>query len=109
MANPRLQPPAWEYFLLVSYETFPPPALDAAQVAAEVAEVRRTAPMSTAVIRALRKALTLYHPDKNRAEELGAEWAAMAEELAKMASLLLETYRRKITATSTSDADPDTV
>ena len=40
--------------LLVSYETFPPPALDAAQVAAEVAEVRRTASMSTAVIRASR-------------------------------------------------------
>ena len=52
--------------------------------------------MSPAVIKALRRALLLYHPDKNRAH--GDEWAETAEEIAKMATALLEYYRRRISA-----------
>ena len=40
-------------------------------------------------IKWLRKALVAYHPDKNRAEKYGVHWAALCEELAKLASELL--------------------
>jgi hypothetical protein len=95
-----MQPPAWQHFLLTAYSAFVPPSLTAAQAVTELAEVRAIAPMSTGVIRALRRALTLYHPDKNLAQEHGEEWAQVAEELAKMATVLLETYRRKISSAS---------
>ena len=61
-------------------------------------------PMSAGVLKVLRRALTLYHPDKNREDARGAEWAATAEELAKMATALLEEYRRKIRATSSMES-----
>ena len=103
LANPRLQPPAWQHFLLTAYSAFIPPSLTPAQAASEAAEARAIAPMSTGVIRALRRALTLYHPDKNRPQDHGEEWAHLAEELAKLATVLLETYRRRISSTSSAE------
>ena len=50
--------------------------------------------MSPAVIKALRRALLLYHPDKNRAH--GDDWAETAEEIAKLATALIEHYRRRV-------------
>ena len=56
--------------------------------------------MSSGVTRALRRSLLLYHPDKNRKDIHGAEWAEAAEELAKLATVLLENYRRRIKAST---------
>ena len=58
--------------------------------------------MSSGVLRALRRALTHYHPDKNRAELYGAEWAQLAEDVSKMLTELLEHYRRRIATTASS-------
>ena len=49
-----------------------------------------------AINAALRKALLLYHPDKNRADNHGREWASTAEAVTRMATALLDYYRRRI-------------
>ena len=96
LGNPRLQPPAWQHFLLVVYEHFPPPSLDAEQRAAEVRRIRSVEAMSAGVLRALRQALIVFHPDRNRAEARGAEWASVAEEISKMATELIEQYKGRV-------------
>ena len=96
LLNPRMQPPAWLHFLHTLYSGFPPRSLSTAQAHAEAAQLASVAPMSAEVLRALRRSLVLYHPDKNRRTEHGAEWAQLAEEISKLASMLLEHYRRRI-------------
>ena len=103
MMHLRAQPPAWQQFLLTLYAEFPPPTLDAQQCEAEARAVVATAPMSAGVLKCLRRALLLYHPDKNRAEDTGAEWAALAEEVSKMGTELMAHYRQRVAATSSED------
>ena len=103
MMHLRAQPPAWQQFLLTLYAEFPPPTLDAQQCEAEARAVAATAPMSAGVLKCLRRALLLYHPDKNRAEDTGAEWAALAEEVSKMGTELMAHYRQRVAATSSED------
>ena len=100
LSNPRLQPPAWQLFLQTVYSELPPRGLSAEQSATEAASLAEVAAMSSGVLRALRRALLLYHPDKNRAEEHGGEWAAVAEEVTKMATSLLLHYRDRVAASS---------
>ena len=87
--NPRAQPPAWQHLLLTIYSEFPPPAQS---MEADLRVVGTTAPMSAGVLKALRRAMVVYHPDKNRKEVVGEEWAATAEEVTKMASWLFAHY-----------------
>jgi len=94
LAQPQLMPPAWQFFLLAVYDAFPPRSLTPSQRTEESDKVRRVPPMSPAVIKALRRALLLYHPDKNRAH--GDDWAETAEEIAKLATALIEHYRRRV-------------
>jgi hypothetical protein len=105
LGNPSLTPPAWQLFLHTVYmePTLLPRMLSREQSAREAAALAELPSMSSGVLRALRKALTLYHPDKNRAEEHGAEWAGLAEEVSKMATALLEHYRARITTASAAD------
>ena len=100
LSDPRLQPPAWQLFLETVYSELPPKGLSAEQTAKEAANLAEVAAMSSGVLRALRRALLLYHPDKNRAEEHGGEWAAVAEEVTKMATSLLLHYRDRVAASS---------
>ena len=92
LENPSAQPPAWQQLLLTVYSDFPPPTLSAAEREAELRTVGTTAPMSAGVLKALRRAMVVYHPDKNRKEVVGEEWAATAEEVTKMASWLFAHY-----------------
>jgi hypothetical protein len=96
LEEPTRQPPAWQMFLCGAYEFWPPRTWTRAQCTAEIEGVLTVPPMSVGVIKALRRALTVYHPDKNRLEAYGTEWAHAAEELAKIASFLLEHYRRRV-------------
>ena len=86
-----MQLPAWHHFLLAVYTHFPPRSLSPGDCAAEAAQVQAIAAAGApwVILRSIRRALVLYHPDKNRPAEHGQEWAAMAEELSKMASQLL--------------------
>ena len=95
-----LQPPAWQLCLQSVYFELPPRALSRSQSDREAAALTNVVPMSSGVLRALRRALTHYHPDKNRAEQYGAEWAQLAEDVSKMLTELLEHYRRRIASTA---------
>jgi len=100
-ANVQLQPPAWQFFLLAAYAHYPPPALTPQELLAEQAALREIAPMSAGVTRALRRALILYHPDKNMSSAHGDEWPAAAGQLSRMATNLREYYRARIRLAST--------
>jgi hypothetical protein len=100
-ANVQLQPPAWQFFLLAAYAHYPPPALTPQELLAELAALREIAPMSAGVTRALRRALILYHPDKNMSSAHGDEWLAAAGQLSRMATNLREYYRARIRLAST--------
>ena len=106
LANFQISPPAWQHFLLVVYEHYPPPSLSAQECEREASEVARVESMSLGVTKALRRSLLLYHPDKNLAASHGEGWAAEAEQIARMATGLLEYYRRRISSTTESDCDP---
>ena len=95
-----LPPAAHSIFVFVAYQHWPPRAWTRAQCQEEADAVHSIPPMSTDVIKALRRALTMYHPDKNRKDIHGAEWAEAAEELAKLSTVLLENYRRRIKAST---------
>lgn len=99
-SDPTLQPPAWEHFLRVVYAQFPPPALTVAECAAELQALSTVHPMSNGVLRALRRSLQLYHPDKNRVGTHGEEWVATAEDVTKLATMLLNHYRARISTSS---------
>ena len=100
-ANVQLQPPAWQFFLLAAYAHYPPPALTPQELLTELAALREIAPMSAGVTRALRRALILYHPDKNMSSAHGDEWSAAAGQLSRMATNLREYYRARIRLAST--------
>ena len=106
LSNPSLQPPAWQLFLETVYVELPPQTLTHAQSAGEASALSQIAPMSTGVLRALRRALVYYHPDRNRVEDHGAEWAGVAEEVSKIATQLHEYYKRHI-STNTSNVLED--
>ena len=100
LTDVQLQPHAWQFFLLAAYAYYPPPALAAHEVAAELVAVAKIAPMSVGVARALRRAFILYHPDKNLPTAHGIEWSATAGQLSRMATNLREYYRMRIPASS---------
>ena len=106
LIQPRVQPPAWQQLLLTLYNDFPSPLLTSEQREAEVLAVCEAAPMSPAVLRCLRRALVLYHPDKNRPDEMGTEWAAIAEEVTKMGTEIIAYYRQRISASSSELIGP---
>jgi hypothetical protein len=77
------------------YEHCPAPSLDERTRALEASAMRDADGIEPAASaspagskppksKALRRALILYHPDKNRAEQYGVRWAALCEELAKI-------------------------
>ena len=72
--------------------------------AATDANASVSSPAKAPSVRALRKALRQYHPDKNRAELYGVRWAALCEEVAKLATLLL---REEMSAAATPVASYD--
>ena len=96
--EPNLLPSAWQLFLFSAYKDWPPRTLTWEQIRAEVNALHAVQPMSVGVTKALRRALVLYHPDRNQEAEHGQEWAQSAEELAKLATVLLEHYRRRVSA-----------
>ena len=96
LADFALSPPAWQYFLLVAYEHYPPPALSQSECASSLAQVVDVQSMSAGVTRALRRALIAYHPDKNLPAVHGELWAAQAEQITRTANNLLDYYRRRI-------------
>ena len=100
LANFQLQPPAWQHFLLNVYTHYPPPSLSEEERTRELSEVARIEGMSVGVTKALRRLLLLYHPDKNRAGSYSESWAAEAEQIARMATALLDYYRRRIQSSS---------
>lgn len=97
LVNVQLQPPAWQLFLLSAYQNYPPPDLSAQEVADEIRHVSAcTTAMTAVVARALRKALKVYHPDKNLAAVRGERWAEDAGRITRMATSLLDHYRRRV-------------
>ena len=96
------QPPAWLWLLVLCYERYPPASIGQEASTREAATLRAidttaddkpkaptSPPTRTSSVRLLRRALVLYHPDKNRAEQYGVQWAAFCEEMAKLATALL--------------------
>ena len=110
---PTSEPPAWQWLLALCYEAFPPASLGDSASAREAAAVRDahvapppeasgsspnssvSSPAKKPSVRALRRALVHYHPDKNRAEVHGVRWAVLCEELAKLATQLLALEMRE--------------
>ena len=92
--------PAWLFFVRAAYDHFPAPGLTPAQRAKAKASLHRASNsrLSRTAPRALMEAIRIYHPDKNRVDEYGAEWAAAAEELTKMATALYTEHRRLLEA-----------
>lgn len=106
--TPQLQPPAWQLFLETVYIQMPPQTLTHRASAGEAAALAQIPHMSAGVLRALRRALVYYHPDRNLEGEYGREWAGVAEEVSKMATQLHDHYKRHIsTATSETLDDVD--
>ena len=93
LVHVQLQPPAWQLFLLSVYEHYPPPGLPAEEIADELRHISSFAMSSTPglafVTRSLRKALLLYHPDKNPPAVRGERWAEDAGRITRMATSLL--------------------
>ena len=96
MLRPQLQPPAWQFLLLALYRHYPPRSITASECAAEASNVQGIESMSGGVLRALRRSLLLYHPDKNRSQDHGDEWAGQAEQITRIATAVLDYYRRRI-------------
>ena len=98
LSQPTANPPAWLYYLRTVYEEFPPPTLPPAKLARAKGSLTQAAnsQISRTVLRALMEAIRVYHPDKNRAEDHGAAWAACAEEVTKIGTELYGEYRARI-------------